>query len=1361
MLGLGTIQNPYLVSTESDLNNIRLNINANYKLVNDITMTMWQTGEGWLPIEEFKGILDGDNHTIHNLYINRASTPNIGLLSFLNEGKVINLNFKDVNVLGGYNTGVIAGKVQGNSELIVGGKDYYSMIPAVIENCKINGIVRGSSDALGGVVGRTTSKHTPTSWDSDQLINLVMKGVNVNLEIYAFSNNVGGIIGHAEGGIEVKECSTKGSIFNARENVGGLIGSIPYHRGKIENSYSTMSIQGSNYIGGLIGVFTTGVLINQTIKTSYFAGVLDYPKNRGIFVGAIVGRGQWDSGKSLVDYEKIGFKFSDIRYSGDEINASGKDGGVIECTTEQMSNIVTYYKNGFQIFDTWYDDLSSNTDTLQLRSELDINLTKLKGKGTVEEPFLISTIHDLIAIDRYNYNNWLEHLERLKLENDWYNPLFKENYKFSNPKGYHYKLTNDIDLNIFPFNQYGWIPLTKVSDTNLTKNNIYYAYNSIGEIIGSTADGITIDKGSKSRQFYTKGFIGVLNGNDFKVKNLKLKELPYTANIGFFETITTGSVKNLNFENVTVDLDRLRDGANLKTTAGVVAHRIQSLSVLDKVSVTGRSFIKDYRSDVGDSGVILGGLVYQSVRLDTLEDVISTYTKQGFTGTLLKSTISNCYVSIEHTYTNAVSTDVYGAFYPLMYSIYGTNIKDSYSTSSKKTVDRFNMPIDGTSGNDVMIGLINDNTVTQLLAPNAPGNDNKYNGKLIVVSKTKNGTIQRTYFDKNIINADRNTNESLVIGSVELYGQTTDEMKLQSTFVGWDFKRVWKSDGTSYPTFRPFDPNYVPPTATNVVIITTKVDALNTFSTSNGENRNIRRVVVKTTSKRIKSKDKVVRKGTTSPKTLIENLYAVAFEWKTPVIGERISLTKVEHLEFKSNSGVARKRNNEVSTSIDSLNITVSATGINRGMYFDGISVEEVGVKSVLVKVNDPRIKTVLFAGGYYDIGDLKYLTLRIDSNSLNEGDNLMSVVGRDINSVDIFTKNLLLNKKTPKFVNMMGNYLLINHEYYKILSHESNGTITLDRVLPTNVGKLDKDVFKTVELIEFLTKPKFSVGERGHSLTPKFIDGKFIKAKEKNGFIEEEYELEVNGEEIITQIDFTRKPPETYVKSDLKGKTVLTGTPYENYPIKVSWGRSLDSSMPKSLTTSKLTELTLNQYKDIASIGELKCALDFGEYSEYGYQIFTIDINKFVRQNISESYTHQNHKPYDFDIKWVGNNRKKLNARYGLEDSTSIPLFIWNYKNNRFENASQVISKDGAKKVITFSSINSTDFTSGGLIHVIARTDTNARILVYPEDVEYTQISTDYFEFGMKATEINTQLKVINKVEQVFIPMDNNNKDL
>lgn len=262
--GSGTTDDPYLITTANELNQMRHNLEACYKLMRDIDLTEWLSennpSQGWMPVgakdEPFKGTFDGNGKTL-KLFINRPDQENVGFMGVVDRATIKNLTVRG-NITGKTAVGGIIGYCNGLSS------------PACeIENCHYVGNVNG-----GGIVGKisyysaksnvgpiATIKNCSFTGKAEAGIvyrceMVYIQGCKVNATIES-EDAAGGIIGIIYPGIdtqtidifsEVHDCSVSGHIKG--QNAGGIVGSSKSI--KIYNNLVTADVEGTN-AGGVLG----------------------------------------------------------------------------------------------------------------------------------------------------------------------------------------------------------------------------------------------------------------------------------------------------------------------------------------------------------------------------------------------------------------------------------------------------------------------------------------------------------------------------------------------------------------------------------------------------------------------------------------------------------------------------------------------------------------------------------------------------------------------------------------------------------------------------------------------------------------------------------------------------------------------------------------------------------------------------------------------------------------------------------------------------------------------------------------------------------------------------------------------------
>jgi hypothetical protein len=97
--GTGLVENPYLISTPADLDEIRTaSAGSHFRLTADLDMTSYISstyGEmGWLPLtssgrDRFAGYFHGGRHKIRGLNIDRPETSGVGLFAMLGDGALV------------------------------------------------------------------------------------------------------------------------------------------------------------------------------------------------------------------------------------------------------------------------------------------------------------------------------------------------------------------------------------------------------------------------------------------------------------------------------------------------------------------------------------------------------------------------------------------------------------------------------------------------------------------------------------------------------------------------------------------------------------------------------------------------------------------------------------------------------------------------------------------------------------------------------------------------------------------------------------------------------------------------------------------------------------------------------------------------------------------------------------------------------------------------------------------------------------------------------------------------------------------------------------------------------------------------
>ena len=315
------------IYTIEDLDDIRNDLTASYKLMNDLDFnndddyansankTDFTTGSGWVPLgnttTEFSGTFDGNSKSISNLYINNTSSSvRTGFFGYTSDtASIDNLSLLDVNIK--------------TTRRYCGGLIAYSET-RTITNIKVTGIIEGIND-IGGFIGNTRygSNYSNIEIDvklttggtlggglvgyliSDSSANDIITNCHVNVELIngATSTNTAGFIGRiilfsdTAHSLTIEKCYTTGTIDVAGISNSLFVGEISlgsgrintvlirdcYSRGQISNDTDKNS---NTQVGGFAGYVRAGA--NSVINRCY--SIVAVYTSATSHVGAMIGR---------------------------------------------------------------------------------------------------------------------------------------------------------------------------------------------------------------------------------------------------------------------------------------------------------------------------------------------------------------------------------------------------------------------------------------------------------------------------------------------------------------------------------------------------------------------------------------------------------------------------------------------------------------------------------------------------------------------------------------------------------------------------------------------------------------------------------------------------------------------------------------------------------------------------------------------------------------------------------------------------------------------------------------------------------------------------------------------------------------
>ena len=202
----------YILANDITLNSVELTYDANGNLtVNASTLNQWT------PINGFKGIFNGNGHTISGVYVNTSSSA--GFFTSFN-GDLYNLTIENSYVKG---TSSVGGMFSSVSK--VGGK---------IENAYYDGAVVGTSN-VGGLIGSANCTYLKNSGNYGDVwgTGTYVAGLSGSFSSYGISN-----------------CFNEGNVYSTGDYVSGITGNISNY--SISNTINRGNITGRNYVSGIV-----------------------------------------------------------------------------------------------------------------------------------------------------------------------------------------------------------------------------------------------------------------------------------------------------------------------------------------------------------------------------------------------------------------------------------------------------------------------------------------------------------------------------------------------------------------------------------------------------------------------------------------------------------------------------------------------------------------------------------------------------------------------------------------------------------------------------------------------------------------------------------------------------------------------------------------------------------------------------------------------------------------------------------------------------------------------------------------------------------------------------------------------------
>lgn len=199
----------YTITTEEDLRNMKYDLEGEFTLANNITLT-----KDWTPIGTFKGTLNGNGKIIYGLTVNDKENRNKGLFSETEGATITKLGIEKARIVGNEDVGAIVGNMKGG---------------LIDQSYVANSYIEGR-DHVGSLVGAMrTYEVVVTPGDPDEGIEEVKEKKYAKVSnsyaaahVYSREYQAGGVVGIINGGT-IEKCYFSGEVESAKGRVGGIV----------------------------------------------------------------------------------------------------------------------------------------------------------------------------------------------------------------------------------------------------------------------------------------------------------------------------------------------------------------------------------------------------------------------------------------------------------------------------------------------------------------------------------------------------------------------------------------------------------------------------------------------------------------------------------------------------------------------------------------------------------------------------------------------------------------------------------------------------------------------------------------------------------------------------------------------------------------------------------------------------------------------------------------------------------------------------------------------------------------------------------------------------------------------------------
>ena len=730
----------------------------------------------------------------------------------------------------------------------------------------VEGFVRGIKNYVGGLVGYATGEIDSSFHNGDVEGNAFVGGIvgyikGGVIDSYSRGNiagtgdNIGGLVGFSFGSTRAYSVSNSYTIgdVNGNNYVGGVVGrdsllvsgGVKFKR-SIVNSYSTGKIIGEgNYVGGVIG---KGLLVSSSyhiegdvVGNGYVGGVagqIDSSVVRSYSEGNVLGNGDYVGGVVGFTPGRIDF----LNHTNGNVKGNGYVGGVagrannsvagsysggnVTGIGDYVGGVVGYTQGRIDSSFHIDGDVSGNGYVGGVAGKADSSVVNSYSEGNVAG--LGDYVGGVIgrSLGRVDFSHHING----DINGGMYvggvagriDSSISASYSIGNVVGKSYYVGGVVGIGKSLFKTYaiglvrsdsgavGGVAGTAQGsiDSSFHNGGDVSGVNHIGGLVGAAYGTITHSY-SEGNVIGTGDYVGGLAGFVSVVAEKGLYFVNHIGNYILGQNRVGGLVGCVQQGNVSNSYAEIKQIYGSNYVGGLIG--INGDGTIEYSQFNGDSLVgKD------NVGGLIGEKVYGKIdRSHSEVSVKGNNNVGGLVGRVSSVSVVNSYATVNVFYDEGELSENIGGLIGfqkggvinkaaahgnvsginnvggLVGQTKGTNISQAYANgnvSGKKNTGGLVGSIDGS----INESYANGNVVTT-------EGDNTNVGCLVgVVNDTAN--ISNSYFDNTKCDANADGSDKAHLTGV--FGKSTSDMQVQSTFDGWDFSKIWIIPAGSYPFVR-------------------------------------------------------------------------------------------------------------------------------------------------------------------------------------------------------------------------------------------------------------------------------------------------------------------------------------------------------------------------------------------------------------------------------------------------------------------------------------------------------------------------------------------------------------------------------